>query len=91
VDIAREMDSLPLSAIIYTDISRDGMLQGPNVAATAKLAMVCKKVPIVHSGGVTTLADIMALKHVPVQGIIVGKALYEGTLDVRAAVRELAA
>jgi phosphoribosylformimino-5-aminoimidazole carboxamide ribotide isomerase len=90
VDIARDVDNLPLAAIIYTDISRDGMLQGPNAQATAKLTKVCKNVPIVHSGGVTTLEDITALKALPIQGIIVGKALYEGSLNLAAAVRELA-
>jgi phosphoribosylformimino-5-aminoimidazole carboxamide ribotide isomerase len=88
-DIARDVDTLPLAAIIYTDISRDGMLQGPNVAATARLLKVCKKVPIVHSGGVTTVADLTALKELPIQGIIVGRALYEGTLNLEDAVREL--
>jgi phosphoribosylformimino-5-aminoimidazole carboxamide ribotide isomerase len=89
VDIARQVDDLPLSAIIYTDIARDGMLQGPNVPATTRLLKVCKNVPIVHSGGVTTLADITSLKKLPIAGIIVGRALYEGTLDLRAAVGEL--
>lgn len=89
VDIARDVDALPLSAIIYTDISRDGMLKGPNVRATMQLLKVCKNVPVVHSGGVTTLADITALKELPLQGIIVGRALYEGTLRLDEAVREL--
>ena len=91
VDVARDVDNWPLAAIIYTDIARDGMLQGPNVQATARLLKVCKNVPIVHSGGVTTLADLTALKTLAIQGIIVGKALYEGTMDVAAAVAELAA
>ena len=89
VDIARDVDNLPLAAIIYTDISRDGMLQGPNVQATARLLKVARKVPIIHSGGVTTLTDIQALKELPIQGIIVGRALYEGTLKVEEAVSEL--
>jgi len=91
VDIAKEVDSLPLAAIIYTDIARDGMLQGPNVQATQRLLKVCRNVPIVHSGGVTTLADITALKELPIEGIIVGRALYEGTLKLEEAVRELQA
>ena len=89
VDIAHEVDNLPLAAIIYTDIARDGMMQGANVQATQRLLMVCKNVPIVHSGGVTTLADITALKELPIEGIIVGRAIYEGTLDTAQAVREL--
>lgn len=90
VDIAKDVDSLPLAAIIYTDIARDGMLQGPNVQATQRLLKVCKNVPVVHSGGVTTLADITALKELAIEGIIVGRALYEGTLKLDEAVRELA-
>jgi len=89
IDIARDVDNLPLSAIIYTDIARDGMLQGPNVAATARLLKVCKRTPIVHSGGVTTVADLVALKELPIQGIIVGRALYEGTLYTAEAVDAL--
>jgi phosphoribosylformimino-5-aminoimidazole carboxamide ribotide isomerase len=91
VDIARDVDDWPLAAIIYTDIARDGTLQGPNIKATEKLVKVCKNVPIIHSGGVKDLADITALKPLCIAGIIVGKAIYEGTLDVAAAVRELAA
>jgi phosphoribosylformimino-5-aminoimidazole carboxamide ribotide isomerase len=90
-DIARDVDNWPLAAIIYTDIARDGMMMGPNVQATARLLKVCKNVPIVHSGGVTTLADVTALKDLPIQGIIVGKAIYEGTLNVAEAVTELLA
>jgi len=89
IDIARDVDNLPLAAIIYTDIARDGMMQGPNVQATQRLLMVSKKVPIIHSGGVTTLADITALKSLPIAGIIVGRAIYEGTLDVANAVKDL--
>jgi phosphoribosylformimino-5-aminoimidazole carboxamide ribotide isomerase len=89
VDLARQVDDLPLAAIIYTDIARDGMLRGPNVQATARLLKVCKNVPVVHSGGVTTLADITALKGLSIEGIIVGRALYEGTLKADEAVREL--
>jgi len=90
VDIAKQVDSWPLAAIIYTDIARDGTLKGPNLRATLKLTKAVKKVPIIHSGGVATLADITALKALPIAGIIVGKSLYEGTLDVAAAVKELA-
>ena len=71
IDIARDVDNLPLAAIIYTDIARDGMMQGPNIAATERLLMVCKKVPVIHSGGVTRLEDVAALKHLPIAGIIV--------------------
>ena len=89
VDIARNVDSWPLAAIIYTDIARDGMLKGPNLRATTKLTKVCKIVPVIHSGGVKSLADVTALKHLDIAGIIVGKALYEGTLNAADAVKEL--
>lgn len=90
VDIAKDVDGWPLAAIIYTDIARDGTLQGPNLRATAKLTKVCKNVPVIHSGGVAKLADITALKGLSIAGIIVGKAIYEGTLSVNEAVRVLA-
>ena len=90
IDIAKFVDAWPLAAIIYTDIARDGMLQGPNLRAITKLTKICKNVPIIHSGGVKSLPDITALKALPIAGIIVGKSLYEGTLDVKEAVHELA-
>ncbi len=89
-DIVRQVDSWPLAGIIYTDIARDGTLRGPNLRATARLTKIIKKIPIIHSGGVASLQDIVALSALPIEGIIVGKAIYEGTLDVGAAVRELA-
>lgn len=91
VDIAKRVDDWPLAAIIYTDIARDGMLTGPNLTATSKLALVLKNLPVIHSGGVTQLSDVQALKALKITGIIVGRALYEGTLDLAAAVKELAA
>jgi phosphoribosylformimino-5-aminoimidazole carboxamide ribotide isomerase len=90
-DIARDVDGWPLAAIIYTDIARDGMMIGPNLKATAVLAKLCKNVPIIHSGGVKAIEDIRSLKRLPIAGIIVGKSIYEGTLDVADAVRVLAA
>jgi phosphoribosylformimino-5-aminoimidazole carboxamide ribotide isomerase len=91
VDIARSVDDWPLAAIIYTDIARDGMMNGPNLRATAALAKVCKKVPIIHSGGVCKMQDIVDLKELPIAGIIVGKAIYEGNFDVAEAVNILKA
>ena len=90
LDIAHEVDAWPLAAIIYTDIARDGMLKGPNVRATVALTKAVKNVPIIHSGGVKDLTSIAALKGLKIAGVIVGKAIYEGTLDVSAAVKELA-
>lgn len=86
---ARAHAALPLAAIVYTDIARDGMLSGVNVAATVKLAEVTA-VPVIASGGVTSLADIRALKTAfagstgTLMGAITGRAIYSGTLDFRA-------
>src|SRR5262249_16975586 len=73
------------AALVYTDISRDGMLQGPNFEATAELAAAVD-VPIIASGGVTSLQDIERLARLGIPGCIVGRALYEGRLGLRAAV-----
>ena len=90
IDLAKSVDNLPLAAIIYTDIARDGMLTGPNIPATTELLAACKNTPIIHSGGIKSLADIIALKSLPITGIIVGKSIYEGTLNVEEAVKALA-
>ena len=81
---------LPLAAIIYTDISRDGMMQGTNVEGTAELAAAVKT-PVIASGGVTSLEDIEKLNQEDLAGCIVGRALYEGTIrlaDANSLVRE---
>jgi phosphoribosylformimino-5-aminoimidazole carboxamide ribotide isomerase len=85
LDLARECAAWPLAALIYTDISRDGMLEGPNVAATAELAAAVP-VPVIASGGVTTLDDVDRLARCGLAGCIVGRALYEGRLDLAAAI-----
>jgi len=77
VDVAREVADWPLAAIVYTDIATDGMLTGPNVVETRKLAEATH-VPVVASGGVGTLEHLAALAKEPVAGAIVGRALYEG-------------
>ncbi len=81
VEVARRVTDWPLAAIIYTDIATDGTLAGPNVAATA--AMVeATTVPVVASGGVGTIEHLHGLRKLPLQGIIVGKALYEGAFTI---------
>ena len=77
---------LPLGGIVYTDISRDGMLNGPNISALREAAET-SPVPVIASGGVTALDDIRAIQEIGnnISGVIVGKALYEGTLDLKAA------
>lgn len=85
LDLARQCAEWPLAAIVYTDITRDGMLKGPNVEATAELARAVR-VPVIASGGVTTLDDVARLARVGVAGAVIGRALYEGRLDLAAAI-----
>ena len=84
LDFARKAADLPLDAIIYTDISKDGMLAGPNIERTQQLVEAVN-LPIVAAGGVTTVDDIQTLKTAGVAGAIIGRALYEGTIDLKAA------
>jgi phosphoribosylformimino-5-aminoimidazole carboxamide ribotide isomerase len=83
VELALEFQENGVVAIIYTDISRDGMMQGVNVEATARLARAIS-IPVIASGGITNLDDIYALGKVAndgIMGAITGRAIYEGTLD----------
>ena len=87
VDLAKSFADDGVAAIIHTDIDRDGVLTGVNVAATLEVAEAVP-IPVIASGGVSTLADIAALKGVEargIQGAIVGRAFYEGTLPPREA------
>ncbi len=84
VEVAQRFERDGVEAIIYTDIGRDGMMAGPNVAATAELARAIS-IPVIASGGVTRLDDIRNLSAVAGEGImgaIIGRALYEGTIDL---------
>ncbi len=88
VDLARMFEDCGVAAINFTDIHRDGMQTGPNIEETRKLAEAIS-IPVVASGGVSTLADIenlIPLEPVGVVGVITGKALYSGTLDLREAI-----
>ena len=83
IDLAQKFEEEGVEAIIYTDIGRDGMMQGVNVEATARLARSIR-IPVIASGGIHTMADIHALGEVVEDGImgaITGRAIYEGTLD----------
>lgn len=85
VDLARELEGSGVSAIIYTDISRDGMLRGPNVEATAELAGAIN-IPVVASGGISSIDDIISYRGSGVEGIIVGKALYADRFELPEAI-----
>jgi len=84
LELARQSTAWPLAAIVYTDISRDGMLQGANVDAMAAMAAAVR-VPVIASGGVTGLDDVLQLAACGLAGCIVGRALYEGRLDLKQA------
>jgi len=84
IDLAKQFEDDGVSAIVYTDIAKDGMMQGCNVEATAALARATR-IPVIASGGIHTIADIQALldaREAGIVGAITGRAIYEGTLDV---------
>lgn len=83
IDMAQRFEQDGVSSIIFTDISRDGMMQGVNVESTVELANAIR-IPVIASGGITSIKDIEALCEVAEEGItgaITGRAIYEGTLD----------
>ncbi|MBT3142936.1 1-(5-phosphoribosyl)-5-((5-phosphoribosylamino)methylideneamino)imidazole-4-carboxamide isomerase [Phaeobacter gallaeciensis] len=90
-DLAKSFEDAGVSAIIYTDINRDGAMQGPNIEATADLARAVS-IPVIASGGVSSLADLIALRDcgVDLNGAISGRALYDGALDLKEALATLA-
>lgn len=90
VEFARRMQGLGAKRVIYTDISRDGMLQGANVAAMKRMAEALD-IPVIASGGVSTVEDIRALKRIEdsgIEGAILGKALYTGAMNLADALKE---
>lgn len=88
-DLAKSFEDAGVAAIIYTDILRDGAMGGPNIQATADLARAVS-IPVIASGGVSSLADLMALKDTGViSGAISGRALYDGAIDLQKALAAL--
>ena len=88
-DLARSFQDAGVTAIIYTDIDRDGAMQGPNIAATEALARAVA-IPVIASGGVASLADLLALRDTGViAGAISGRALYDGAIDLGQALTAL--
>jgi len=87
IDLAQKFEGYGIEAIVYTDIGRDGMMGGVNIEATVKLAQAVS-IPIIASGGVHVLADVEALCAVQdegIEGVICGRSIYEGTLDLKTA------
>ncbi len=89
IDLAKSFEDAGIAALIYTDILRDGAMKGPNITATADLARAVD-IPVIASGGVSSMADLSALKDTGViSGAISGRALYDGAIDLSAALRDL--
>ena len=91
LELAKEFEDCGVAAIIYTDIARDGAMDGPNIEATVGLANAVS-VPVIASGGVSSLEDLEALKATGtglLEGVISGRALYDGRIDLAAAVELL--
>jgi phosphoribosylformimino-5-aminoimidazole carboxamide ribotide isomerase len=89
VDLARRFEDAGVAALLFTDIGRDGLLKGVNIDATLELAQRVE-IPVIASGGVKGLADIHVLSmhaHNGIEGVITGRALYEGKLDLAAAIQ----
>jgi phosphoribosylformimino-5-aminoimidazole carboxamide ribotide isomerase len=86
LEVARRYEGWPLAALIYTDIDRDGTLEGANYSAIEEIADAVR-LPVIASGGVTTLEEIRQLTRLKLAGCIIGRALYEGRLDLAEVIR----
>jgi phosphoribosylformimino-5-aminoimidazole carboxamide ribotide isomerase len=89
-DLAKSFEDAGVAAIIYTDINRDGAMQGPNIQATADLARAVS-IPVIASGGVSSIDDLIALRDcgANLNGAISGRALYDGAIDLEQALQVL--
>ena len=85
-DLALQMRTFGLHTVIFTDVSRDGLGSGLNIPSTRELAEV-SGLHVIASGGVHTLADVLAAREANLAGVIIGRALYEGTIDLKAALK----
>lgn len=90
IDLLKELSDCPIAAVIYTDIARDGMLNGPNLSALKEIVEF-SSFPVIASGGITSLEDLRAVQSIglKIEGAIVGKALYDGKFDLRATLEAL--
>jgi phosphoribosylformimino-5-aminoimidazole carboxamide ribotide isomerase len=86
IDLLKELSGCAIAAVIYTDIARDGMLNGPNLSALEEI-VERSPFPVIASGGITSLEDLRAVQSIgpKIEGAIIGKALYDGKLDLQAA------
>ena len=81
IELARQFETEPVAAVVYTDIAKDGMMAGPNIEAMSEMKTSIA-LPVVASGGVTTPEDAERLREIPMDGAIIGRALYEGTIKL---------
>lgn len=86
IDLAKKFEGIGIGAIVFTDISRDGTLTGPNLKSIERFASSVR-IPVIASGGVSGMGDIRALCKLGIEGIIIGKALYSGAVDLREAIK----
>jgi phosphoribosylformimino-5-aminoimidazole carboxamide ribotide isomerase len=86
LELLGRLEGLSLAAIIYTDTSRDGTLSGPNLSATQEVAQAAK-FPVFAAGGISNLKDVKALAQLPIAGMIIGRALYEGCISMPEAIK----
>jgi len=85
-EVIRRVGSAGPAVLIYTDISRDGTLEGPDVERVARGAKIAE-VPVICAGGMSSIEDVRALSGVGIEGVIIGRALYTGGIDLREALR----
>ena len=85
ISLAQQFENQPVAAIIYTDISRDGMMQGANVSGMEEMKQATS-IPVIASGGVTTLNDVRQLREAGLDGAIIGRSLYDGVIDLAEAI-----
>ncbi|QQR80011.1 MAG: 1-(5-phosphoribosyl)-5-[(5-phosphoribosylamino)methylideneamino]imidazole-4-carboxamide isomerase [Deltaproteobacteria bacterium] len=88
IAVAHEFESLGLQHLIYTDISRDGMMTGPNFDGMKKM-IDATMVPVIASGGISTIEDLIKLKELGASGAILGKSIYEGKIDLKEALEKV--
>lgn len=88
VDFVRQFDALPIAAIVYTDIAKDGMMQGPNIEATAEVQAATRHL-VIASGGIANADDVLRLAQRGIAGCILGRSLYEGTVHLHTLIEYL--